>query len=292
LTAEFFNVEPDAMSIKQKRNRLAHASPARRHAPPRGVFITGTDTGVGKTLVATALALCLKQRDVSVGVMKPIETGYGDEGAAGSDAARLYAAAGVTDPVEVMSPYRFPDPLAPLDAARRTGTTIRAQKIVAAFRVLAARHKLMLVEGAGGVLVPISRKADMRDLIERIGLPVLVVGRTAIGGINHVLLTVEALARRRITIAGIVLNRTQDTAPTTVDGMQESSTLALLRARSGVPVVGPLPYEPLLEQSWARGCAAMAGTAAINELADRVMGTVKQTRVSPSSRRLRARSRK
>lgn len=257
-----------------------------------GCFITGTDTGVGKTLVAAALAVCFTQRGQAVGVMKPIETGYGIEGAAESDAARLCAAAGMTEPVEAMSPYRFPDPLAPLDAARRAGTVIRVNTIVAAFHALAARHSLMLIEGAGGVRVPISEKADMRDLIEQLGLPVIVVGRTTIGSINHVLLTMEALARRRIAITAIVLNQTQNRLPTIVDGMQQSSTLALLRERSGVPVVGPLPYEPLLQHSWAQGCAAMAGSAAINELADCVLGTAKQNRVSPSSRRPRVRSRK
>jgi dethiobiotin synthetase len=257
-----------------------------------GCFITGTDTGVGKTLVVAALALCLKQRGLSVGVMKPIETGYGGEGAAGSDAARLYAAAGMTDPVEAMSPYRFPDPLAPLDAARRAGTTIRVDKIMAAFRALAARHAVMLVEGAGGVRVPISENTDMRDLIARLGLPVVVVGRTTIGSINHVLLTSEALVRRRIVIAGIILNQTKDTAPATVDGMQQSSTLALLRERSGVPVVGPLSYEPLLPRSWEQGLAAIAGSAAISELADLVTGAATRTRASSPSRRSHARSRR
>ena len=280
------------MKAERKRRISANPSPLSPHAFRRGVFITGTDTGVGKTLVTTALAVCLTQRGLSVGAMKPVETGYGDEGAAGSDAARLYAAAGMTDPVEAMSPYRFPDPLAPIDAARRAGTTIRLQKIVAAFRTLAARHELMLIEGAGGVLVPISKQADMRDLIERIGLPVLVVGRAAIGGINHVLLTVEALARRRIAIAGIILNRTKDAASATVDGMQESSTVALLRERSGAPVIGPLPYEPLLGQSWERGLAAVAGSEAINELADLVTGTVTRTRASQPSRPAPAQSRK
>jgi len=150
----------------------------------------------------------------------------------------------------------------------------------------------MLVEGAGGVMVPISEKTDMRDLIRQLGLPVVVVCRTAIGSINHVLLTLEALARYRIAIAGIILNRAKDTASTTVDGMQEASTLALLRERSGVPVVGPLPYEPLLQQSWEEGLAAMAGRAMINELADCVMGTARQTRASSPSRRPRARLRK
>ncbi|MSQ77124.1 MAG: dethiobiotin synthase [Nitrospiraceae bacterium] len=258
----------------------------------RGCFITGTDTGVGKTLVVAALALCLKQRGVAVGVMKPIETGYGVEGAAESDAARLCAAAGMTEPVEAISPYRFPDPLAPLDAARRAGTVIRMNTIVTAFHALAARHSLMLIEGAGGVRVPISDKADMRDLIEQFGLPVIVVGRTAIGSVNHVLLTMEALARRRIVVTAIVLNQTASTPPTSVDGMQQASTLALLRERSGVPVVGPLSYEPLLQQAWAQGCATMAGSAAINELADCVMGTARQSRVSPPSRQPRVRSRK
>lgn len=257
-----------------------------------GCFITGTDTGVGKTLVTAALALCLKQRGVAVGVMKPVETGYGGASADGSDAARLYAAVGMTDPVESMSPYRFPDPLAPLDAARRAGTVIRVDRIVAVFRALAARHAVMLVEGAGGVRVPISEKTDMRDLIKQLGLPVVVVGRTAIGSINHVLLTIEALAWHRIAIAGIILNRGRDAVSTTVDGMQESSTLALLRERSGVPVVGPLPCEPLLRQSWEQGLAAVAGSATINELADCVMGTARRARASPPSRRPRARSRK
>ena len=275
--------------MKQTLRQIARSSIRPTQA---GVFITGTDTGVGKTLVATALAVCLTRRGLSVGAMKPVETGYGGEDAAGSDAARLCAATGMTDPVEAMSPYRFPDPLAPIDAARRAGTTIRMPKILAALRMLAARHELILVEGAGGVLVPISEQADMRDLIERIGLPVLVVGRTAIGGINHVLLTVEALAQRRIAIAGIILNRTMDVAPEAVDGMQESSTLALLRERSGAPVIGPVPYEPLFRHSWEQGLAAVAESAAISELADLVIGTVTRTRASRPSRPAPARSRK
>ena len=267
------------------------ARQASKTASPRpspGCFITGTDTGVGKTLVTAALALCLKQRGVAVGVMKPVETGHGAEGTAGSDAARLHAAVGMTDPVEAVSPYRFPDPLAPLDAARRAGVVIRMDKIVAAFQALSQRHSLLLVEGAGGVRVPISEKADMRDLIRQLGLPVVLVGRTAIGSVNHVLLSVEALARHRIAIAGIVLNRTSHSVSAAVDGMQEASTVALLKERSGVPVVGPLPYEPLLRESWEQGLAAMAGSATINELADCVMRAARQTRASSPSRRPRA----
>ena len=129
-------------------------------------------------------------------------------------------------------------------------------------------------------------------MIEQFGLPVIVVGRTVIGSVNHVLLTMEALARRRIAVAAIVLNQTTGTPLTSVDGMQQASTLALLRARSGVPVVGPLPYEPLIQHAWEQGLAAMAGSAAINELADLVTGTARQMRVSRPARRARARSRR
>jgi dethiobiotin synthetase len=275
--------------MKPPRRQIVEAPNRIRRA---GCFITGTDTGVGKTLVTAALAVRFKLRGQAVGVMKPVETGYEIEGAAESDAVRLRAAAGMAAAVEAISPYRFPDPLAPLDAARRAGTVIHLSKIVASFHALAAQHALMLIEGAGGVRVPISEKADMLDLIEQLGLPAIVVGCTAIGSVNHVLLTIEALARRRISIAAIVLNQTKSGLPTGVDEMQQASTLALLRERSHVPVVGPLPYEPRLQQSWAQGCAAIAESAAINELADYVMGTAKQNCESPSSHRPRARLRK
>jgi dethiobiotin synthetase len=258
----------------------------------RGVFITGTDTGVGKTLVTAALARCLKQRDVSVGVMKPVETGFDLEGVAGSDAVRLVAAAGAREPVSVVSPYRFPAPLAPFAAARRAGTVIRLDRIVAAFRTLTARHTVVLVEGAGGVRVPISARAEVRDLIERLDLPAIVVGRPVIGGVNHVLLTIEALARRHVTVAAIVLNPTMRAGPETVASLQQASTVALLKERAGVPVIGPLPYEPLLRQSWERGLAAIAGCAAISELADLVIATATRTRAPRRPRRQLARLRR
>lgn len=257
-----------------------------------GVFITGTDTGVGKTLVAAALARCLKQRGFTVGVMKPIETGWDAAGAGMSDAARLAAAAGLTEPVEAVSPYRFPDPLAPLAAARRAGEVIRLDRIVAAYRALARRHAMMLVEGAGGVRVPISTRADIRDLIERLGLPAVVVGRTAIGGVNHMLLTIEALARRRIPVAAIVLNQTGPEEPETMDGMQRSSTVALLRERSGVSVIGPLPFEPRLIRSWEEGLAAVAESLPISALADLVSAGRRRTPASRPSRRPPAQWRK
>jgi dethiobiotin synthetase len=238
----------------------------------RGIFITGTDTGVGKTLVTAALAACLMRRGLSVGVMKPIETGCRTSGASGSDAARLYAAAGVTEPVEAISPYRFADPLAPLDAARRAGRTIDLRRIVRAYRALAARYAFLLVEGAGGVMVPITSKADTRDVIAQLGLSAVVVGRVALGTVNHTLLTLDALRHRKIPVLGVFLNRSGSPAGPD-DTLQETSTIGLLKARCGVPVIGPLPHRAELAGSWEQGLAEIAESPAIRELADLVNGT-------------------
>jgi len=240
-----------------------------------GVFITGTDTDVGKTLVTAALAACLMRRGLSVGVMKPIETGCRTSGASGSDAARLYAAAGITEPVEAISPYRFADPLAPLDAARRAGRTIDLRRIARAYRALASRYALLLVEGAGGVMVPITPKADTRDVIVQLGLPAVVVVRAALGSVNHTLLTLDALRHRKIPVLGVFLNRSGSPAGPD-DALQETSTIGLLKARCNVPVIGPLPHRTGLAGSWEEGLVEMAESPAIRELADLVSKTTPQ----------------
>lgn len=233
-----------------------------------GCFITGTDTGVGKTIVTASLAACLRLRGVGIGVMKPIETGVPD-GSLLSDMERLRAAAGVDDAIDLLTPYRFPTPLAPLAAARRAGMTIKLERIVAAFRKLAIRHSLMLVEGIGGVLVPIAGRADVRDLIIRLHLPVVVVGRASLGGVNQALMTIEALWREGIQILAIVLNRPAGEPASPETSAQEASTVVLLKERSGSTIViGPLPYEPAFCQKWETGLSRMARDPAIRALAD------------------------
>ncbi len=264
------------MNAERKRNGPARPSRVTRHASRHGVFITGTDTGVGKTLVTAALASCLTQRGLSVGVMKPIETGCRTDGASGSDAARLYAAAGITEPVEAISPYRFADPLAPLDAARRAGRTIELRRIVRAYRALAARYAFLLVEGAGGVMVPITPTADTRDVIVQLGLPAVVVVRAVLGAVNHTLLTLDALRHRKIPVLGVFLNRF-GSPPQPDDTLQETSTIGLLKERCGVPVIGPLPHRSEIAGSWEQGLAEIAESPAIRELADLVSGTTRRT---------------
>lgn len=246
-------------------------------AMTRGCFVTGTDTGVGKTVVTAALALRLKQFGFPVGVMKPIETGCTGSGATASDAERLRTAGGAVDSVDVISPYRFPAPLAPLAAARRAGEVIEIDRIMAAFETLAAGHTLLLVEGIGGVMVPIGKHFNVRDLIAQLGLPTVVVGRATLGGVNHAILTVEALRQRRIAILGIVLNRpatlseSSSDEPDAIEARQEDSTVQLVRELIGVPVVGPLRHEPLLAQAWEPGLRKLVNEEAIRELADLVI---------------------
>jgi len=158
--------------------------------------------------VAAGIASALRQRGVDVGVMKPAETGCPVR--AGQmiprDAIRLMRAAGVKDNLDLVNPYRLRKPLAPAVAAGLEGKKIDIKKILAAFRVLSSRHDFMIIEGAGGIMVPLSGSFTFLDLAAAFGLPVLVVARPGLGTINHTLLTVEALRQKKITLAGIVIN--------------------------------------------------------------------------------------
>ncbi len=237
---------------------------------PPGCFVAGTDTGVGKTVVTAALAVCLRRRGVSVGVMKPVETGCGASFAGPSDAERLRACLADDDPGAVLSPYQFPAPLAPLAAARQVGAVISLDRIVDAYGRLAARHRSVLVEGAGGLLVPLTDHEDMRDLIARLALPVVLVGRCALGGVNHALLTLEALRTRKIPVLALVLNRPVLHRAASNDDLQLTSTVDLLKERSGVPVIGPLPYLASLAEGGQAGVSELSRDPGIGTLADLV----------------------
>ena len=174
----------------------------------RSFFITGTDTGIGKTFITSLIALTLKERGVDVGVMKPVETGCREEEGElkAEDAAHLKEAAEVEDEMELIAPYRFALPAAPSIAAREAGKEITFAPIKRAYDVLRARHDLLLVEGVGGLLVPINDKETVADLITTLDLPALIVAGSHLGTINHTLLTVESARNRGITVAGLLFN--------------------------------------------------------------------------------------
>lgn len=233
-----------------------------------GVFVIGTDTGVGKTVVSCALVRTLLLRGCAVGVMKPAETGVQAGLFGQSDAGRLMAAANVQDTLDLISPYRFHAPLAPLAAASAEVRRIDLPNIVRTYERLAERHAFLVVEGAGGLLVPMGESWSLRDLIAELGLPVVLVGRAGLGGINHALLTLECLTREGIAVLALMLNETA-AAGTPLEREQVASTVTLLRPRANVPVLGPLPYEAELDRDWSGAIERLGQSRPIKDLADR-----------------------
>jgi len=175
----------------------------------RGLVISGTDTGVGKTEVACALLRCFREAGLRVIGIKPVETGCRSEGGEliPQDGLRLRAAAGVEEPLEKIVPYRFSAPLAPAEAARQEGRTIGIDRIFQTFDALAGRYDLIVVESAGGLLAPLNDNFLFADLLPSFVLPVLLVAPNRLGAINHTLLSLEALRSRKVPVVGVVLNQ-------------------------------------------------------------------------------------
>jgi dethiobiotin synthetase len=199
----------------------------------KGVFVTGTDTGVGKTVVAAAIAAALRARGVDVGVAKPVQSGNRAADPEG-DAMRLKQAAGVDELPEEIAPFCFDAPLAPLVAARLEERELDLEEVCRAVRTLAERHEIVVVEGAGGLLVPVGRDWTIADLAVALALPLVVVARAGLGTVNHTLLTVFEARRRGLEVAGVV-----------VDGPPDQSTEAnagLIEAFGHVPVLAVVPW--------------------------------------------------
>ena len=173
-------------------------------------MITGTDTGVGKTVVACGLAVALRRQGFSVAPFKPAETGCArDEKSqrlVPADAEMLRQATGTKAPLETICPYRFAPPVAPWVAAEQAGVAIDPQRLEQCYRELAASHDMVLVETAGGILVPLAENFHYADLARLLHLAVLVVIGSKLGAINHTLLTLELLRSTGLTAVACVLN--------------------------------------------------------------------------------------
>ena len=204
-------------------------------------FVTGTDTGVGKTTVAVALLEEAKQRGLKTAAMKPVETGCprGPAGLSPADGIRLKNAATTERDLRIVCPFRYQRPAAPAVAARAEGPEIDIDRIRHCFEMITAeRPDLVLVEGAGGILVPLTEGHTMADLAVALGLPVLVVARNSLGTISHTALTVEAALIRGIAVSGVILNCVQ---PGTNAEMVQSNAAEIERLVD-VPVVGVLGH--------------------------------------------------
>lgn len=171
----------------------------------RRFFITGTDTGVGKTYFACRLIEQLIARGERVGIFKPIETGLSTREA--SDAVRLITAARSNVPIESVSPYRFRTAAAPRVAAHRERRRINPRTIRSSFESISAGQRWMIVEGAGGLKVPIQKHYDMTDLILALGIPVILVSLQRIGAINQTLLSLHFAKNRGLNILAVILNQ-------------------------------------------------------------------------------------
>lgn len=198
--------------------------------------VTGTDTGVGKTVVTVALVALLRRRGLRVAAMKPVETGVLP--GAPSDGARLRAAAGGDDGPADVCPVTYAEPLAPLVAARRAGRPVDLEALAAAFARLAAQRDAIVVEGAGGLLVPLTEQVSYAELFARWRLGLVVVAANRLGAINHVLLTVHAARAAELRIRAVVLNAVTAEVPDTA-AQTNAATLAQL-----------LPDIPVLSWPW------------------------------------------
>ncbi len=214
------------------------------------LFVAGTDTGVGKTMVAGALASALRLKGLGVGVMKPISCG-GLE-----DARFLAACAGIEEPMDLINPIALIAPLSPNVAARLEKKKIDLSRIDKAAAALKRKYDTLIIEGCGGLLVPVTGRLFVVDLVGRLKAEVVLVSRSGLGAINHSLLSIEALRKRKIEPLGVIFNRLGG-GPLSVP---ERTNPGVVSDASGVPSLGVFPYM----RSCGAGCL---GKAALKHIA-------------------------
>ena len=205
----------------------------------RGLFITATDTGAGKTFVAAMIAQALRAKGQVVKASKPVATGA--DWIAGrwlSDDTRVLAEATGDAEYDRITPWTFPTPAAPPVAARLAGVELRLDDLVAAVREREAPGATVLVEGIGGLLCPLTDEHTVADLAGALGLPLLIVARRSLGTLNHTLLTLEAALVRRLRIVGVVMCETSPVA-----GTAEETNVEELRRRINVPLLAVVSHQ-------------------------------------------------
>lgn len=173
-----------------------------------GLFVTATDTGVGKTVITCAIAWALRKQGLAVGVCKPFASGCRQEreGLVNDDALALAHFADCRQPLDVICPIRFAQPLAPAVAAQLAGAPPDYSLLARSLERLNAAHDVLLIEGVGGLLVPLDEKHTVLDLVAALGYPVVVVTRAGLGTLNHTAMTVTLLRQAGCEVAGLVVN--------------------------------------------------------------------------------------
>jgi dethiobiotin synthetase len=214
-----------------------------RPIPIPSLLVTGTDTGVGKTLVAGAIADWFRRRSYRVAVLKPVASGCvrRREGLVSEDAEFLAHCADTDFPLEVVCPQRYAEPLAPAVAAARAKRPVDWEAIQRSIVDMSAKSDVMIVEGVGGLMVPMDDKHTFRNVAGWLQVPTIVVARPGLGTINHTLLTIDALRAAGVAVAGVVINR----YPSDVSGIAEETNPRAIARWGKVPVLCLVPEEKL-----------------------------------------------
>ncbi len=200
-------------------------------------FITGTDTDVGKTCVSAAIAKYLFDKGVNVGVMKPFASGYKESAdSISEDVEILLKYSGSNDPIELVNPYYFEIPTSPYDACKQLNLEIDMSKVVDAYKQLTAIHDVVIVEGIGGIMTPISHNYFVSDLISELNLDSFIVTGSKIGTVNHLMLTYEHAQKKKLNTLGILVNQNVS------DGYELSNLKQQIFGLTGKKVSGAIPY--------------------------------------------------
>lgn len=204
----------------------------------KSYFITGTDTGVGKTTVTAALAACLKKIGIDVGVMKPIATGIERKsGFKSSDVSILCQASGVDDAEDLMNPIFLPLPASPYDVSKVLKLDFDKKIIFEKFEKLKNKHDMLLVEGIGGIMTPITSNYFVADLIKEMNLDTIIVTRSTLGTLNHTVMTVKICHEYKIPIKGIIINNYDENG-----SFVEKNSPSTIYEITHMPILGTLPF--------------------------------------------------
>ena len=203
----------------------------------KSLFITGTDTDVGKTYVTAGLAVTLRKMGIDVGIMKPFAAGTPQKkGFKSEDVEILSRAAQVSDPEELMNPQFFKMAASPYTASKNLKVKVRINSVFSNFKKLSKLHSMLLVEGMGGIMTPILKNYFVTNLIKDMKLSAVIVTRTRIGTVNHTIMTCKMCEKYKIPIKGIIINNFDS------GGYQVKDLKRDLQSLTGVPVLGIIPY--------------------------------------------------
>jgi len=203
----------------------------------RGIFVTGTDTEIGKTFVTAGIAGALEARGVDVGVAKPMMSGAKREDP-DSDAALLKQLSGDQNGLEVINPFQFDEAVSPYIAAKRQGVRITLEELVRSFEAVRESHDFYLMEGAGGLMAPMGEGYHNGHIAREINFPLIIIARPGLGTVNHTLLTIDKARSMGLAISGVIINGVRAGERS----IPERTNPQLIEEFSGVPVLGEVPW--------------------------------------------------